>query len=142
MDHAHRAPDDRTGAVTAGAPPSTGRLVVAIALGAGVAAIGGLILGEYPFTGLTPYIAGVLFALVVAEVIVSVSHQPGMAAAAAAAVCTVGGLGWAVWISSGRGIDPIPIGGWMALVVGAAVALFRGGITAAARRGRSSQPSS
>lgn len=104
------------------------RTAVAIVLGAAVAAIGGLILGEYPFTGVTPYIAGVLFALVVAEVIVSVSRRSGIVTAVAAAVCTVGGLGWAVWISSGEGIDPIPIGGWMALVVGAVVALGRGGI--------------
>jgi hypothetical protein len=104
-----------------------------------VAAIGGLILGEYPFTGVTPYIAGVLFALVVAEVIISISRQSGIVTAVAAAVCTVGGLGWAVWISTGKGIDPIPIGGWMALVVGAVVALGRGGIRAL--RGSRGSPS-
>ena len=95
--------------------------------------LGGWILGEYPFTGIMPYIAGVLFALVVTEVILSVSHQAGRIVAVAAAVATVGGLGLGVWISTGRGIDPIPIGGWVAVVIGAAVALFRGGITKAAR---------
>ena len=37
------------------------RLVLAVIAGAAVAAFGGLILGEYPFTGATPYVAGVLF---------------------------------------------------------------------------------
>jgi hypothetical protein len=120
------------------AVPSRPRLVAGIFLGAGLATLGGWILGEYPFTGVMPYIAGVLFALVVTEVILSVSHQPGIVTAVAAALCTLGGLGLAVWISTGRGIDPIPIGGWVALVIGAAVALIRGGITTGSGRAASS----
>jgi hypothetical protein len=108
-------------------------LVIAIVLGAGLALLGGWILGEYPFTGVMPYIAGVLFALVVTEVILSVGHQPGRITAVAGAVCTVGGLALGIWISTGRGIDPIPIGGWVAVVVGAVVALIRGGIRGGAR---------
>jgi hypothetical protein len=104
--------------------------------------LGGLILGEYPFTGVMPYIAGVLFGLVVAEVIVSVSQQQGTVSAITAAVCSAGGLGWAVWISSGKGVDPIPIGGWVAIGIGGLVALLRGGIRAAGWPGRSSQRSS
>ncbi|HEX3539251.1 MAG TPA: hypothetical protein VHT75_02300 [Acidimicrobiales bacterium] len=119
-------------------PPSATRLVVGVVTGAAVAVMGGLILGEYPFTGVTPYVAGVLFALVVAEVILSISRRQDLGTAAAAAVCTLGGLGLAVWISTGRGIDPVPIGGWMALAVGLVAALVRGGIKGARRRGRSS----
>jgi hypothetical protein len=85
-----------------------------------------------------PYIAGVLFALVVTEVILSVGRRPGRISALAGAVCTVGGLGLGVWISTGRGIDPIPIGGWVAVVVGAVVALIRGGIRGGARPARNS----
>lgn len=128
------APD----AGTVGAAPTPRRLLIAIVVGAAVAGLGGLILGEYPFTGVMPYIAGILFALVVAEVMLSIGRQPGAATAAAAAVCSAGGLGWAVWISSGRGVAPVPIGGWVAIVIGAAVGLARGGIRTAARPGRSS----
>lgn len=118
------------------------RQALAVIVGAAVAAFGGLILGEYPFTGLTPYIAGVLFALVVAEIVLTIGHQPGRSTAVAAAVCTVGGLGWALFISTGRGLDPVPLGGWAALVIGAVVALVRGGITAGGRPGgRSQRPS-
>ncbi len=113
------------------------RLVLAVTAGAIVAAFGGLILGEYPFTGLTPYVAGVLFALVVAEVILTVIHtrylhsppeRPGLPTAVAAALCTVGGLGWAIFIQSNHLRNPIPLAAWAALAIGAAVALFRAGI--------------
>jgi hypothetical protein len=125
----------------AGRPsPSSARLVVGVVLGAALAALGALLLGEYPFTGVMPYVSGVLFALVVAEVIVSVSRRSGRATAVAAAMCTAGGLAWGVWISVGEGKAPIPIGGWVAVVVGFVVALIRGGIRAGARPGASSQP--
>lgn len=114
--------------------PTPVRLITGIVLGAGVAALGGWILGEYPFTGFTPYIAGVLFALVVTEVMLSISHRHDRVIAIAGAICTIGGLGLAIRISTGNGIDPIPIGGWLALGVGAVVALLRGGIMASVGR--------
>ena len=134
-------PDAVSSTYAAGrAAPSPTRLIVAIALGAALSAFGALLLGEYPFTGVMPYISGALFALVVAEVIVSVSRRSSRATAVAAAVCTAGGLAWGVWISVGEGKAPIPIGGWVAVVVGAAMALIRGGIRAGGRPGPSSQP--
>jgi hypothetical protein len=142
-----QSPDAASGTTTssAGQARHAGtplRLIVGIILGAGLALLGGWILGEYPFTGVMPYIAGVLFALVVAETIVSVSRRTYWVTAVAAAVSTVGGLGLGVWISTGRGIDPVPIGGVVAIVIGAVVALLRGGVRAGGRRAPSSQPSS
>ena len=117
------------------------RQVLAFVAGAAVAAFGGWILGEYPFTGLTPYIEGLLFALVIAEVIISIGHRRGPTTAVVAAVCTVGGLGLAVWISIAQGLDPVPVGAWIALGIGLVVALLRGGITAGIRRGGHSRSS-
>ena len=105
------------------------RLLLAVLAGAAVAALGGVILGEYPFTGLMPYASGVLFAVVVAEVVIAIARRRRPLTGAAAAVCTAGGLGWALWISSGRGVAPVPLGGWMALAIGVVVALAVGGIT-------------
>jgi hypothetical protein len=122
-------------------PPSAIRLIVGVILGAAVAMAGGLILGEYPFTGVTPYIEGLLFALVVAEVILSVSRQHDRFTALAAAVCTVGGLGLAIWIQGDRGRFAPPVGGWVALAVGLVAALVRGGIRGAGPRGQNSLPS-
>lgn len=104
------------------------RLVLAVVVGAAVAALGGLILGEYPFTGVMPYLAGLLFALVVSEVIVSIGRHIGPVSALASAGCTAGGLGWAIWISTGRGVSPVPTGAWIGLTIGAVVALLRGGM--------------
>jgi hypothetical protein len=127
---------------TPAAGSSPVRLIAGIVAGAAVATLGGFILGEYPFTGVTPYVAGLLFALVVAEVILSLSRRQDRLTALVAAVCTVGGLGLAVWISTGEGIDPVPVGGWMTLIIGLITALLRGGIRTAARPGPSSPPSS
>jgi len=132
-------------AAPAGAAPAkavSARLVIGVVAGAATATLGGFILGEYPFTGLTPYIAGILFALVLAEVFLSVSRQHDRVTAIAAAACAAGGLGIAVWISTGEGIDPIPIGGWIAVLIGLVVGLARGGITEAGRREPNSPPSS
>ncbi len=117
------------------------RLVLAVIAGAAVAAFGGLILGEYQMAGYTPYVAGPLFGLSVAEVILAVGRKPGMATALAAAVCTVAGLGWAVWIFSGEGLAPIPAGAWVALGLGAAAGLLRGGVRAVLAPGANSRPS-
>jgi len=109
-------------------PERSVRLVLAVVVGAGIAAVGGVILGEYPFTGIMPYLTGVLFALVVAEVMLSIGRQTGPVTGLASAVCTVGGLGWAIWISTGRGVSSVPTGAWAALVIGGVVALVRGGV--------------
>jgi len=117
------------------------RQVLAVIAGASVAAFGGLILGEYQFTGLMPYATGLLFALVVGEVILSIGGQPGVTSSVAAAFCTIGGLGWAIWISTGQGLAPIPPGAWVALGIGTVAALLRGGIRAGLAPGGRSRPS-
>jgi hypothetical protein len=102
------------------------RRVASVIAGAAAAAVGGLVLGEYPFTGWTPWVAGVLFALVVTEVMITIGRRHGPVVAVGGGVFSAGGLGWAVWISSGRGLEPIPRGGWIAIVLGFVVAMARG----------------
>ena len=103
------------------------RQPLAVLAGAAVAALGGLIVGEYPFTGWTPYIAGVLFGLVVAEVVVSVAGRQGHVLAAASAVLAAAGLAYAVWDDSGYGIRPIALVAWVGVALGAVVAGLRAG---------------
>jgi hypothetical protein len=111
--------------MTADYPHWALRLVLAVLAAAAVAALGGVLLGEYPFTGVMPYVSGVLFALVVSEVALGIGQRRGPFVALVAALCSGGGLAWAVWISSGRGVEPIPVGGWLAVALGVAVALAR-----------------
>lgn len=95
--------------------------------GAAVAALGALILGEYEFTGAMPFVAGVLFGLVVAEVVVSVGRWTGVLPAVAAAVPTAVGLAWAAWIDSGEGLEPWPVLAWAAIALGVVAAGLRAG---------------
>jgi peptidoglycan/LPS O-acetylase OafA/YrhL len=125
------------------ADPSATRLVAAIVLGAGLAVLGGFILGEYPFTGLTPYFAGILFALVIAEVLLSISRRQSWITAVAAAVSTAFGLSLAVYISTHEWRNhPFPVGGWTAPLIGIVVALARGGLITGASRAKSNPPTS
>src|SRR5207237_3831698 len=88
-------------------PPSplvTPRAAVALVLGAFASAIGGLILGEYDFSGAMPYAAGLLFGLVIAEIVLELGRVRSWLVGAIAGGCVAGALGWAAWISSGEGL--------------------------------------
>jgi hypothetical protein len=87
-----------------------------------VAVIGALIVGEYDFAGATPYVAGVLFGLVLAEAVLTVARGGTRALAAVAALECAGGVAWAAWISSGRGVAPFPASGVAGAAIGAVVA--------------------
>jgi hypothetical protein len=90
------------------------------ALGAVVAsALGALILGEYELTGTTPFVAGVLFGLVIAELVLTLAKPRPTRLPLGAAVLASGlGMIWAAWISSGRDWSYVPNAAW----VGAALA--------------------
>ncbi|GAC1589598.1 MAG: hypothetical protein NVS3B21_06360 [Acidimicrobiales bacterium] len=109
------------------------RQVMALVVAALAAALGALILGEYEQAGATPYIAGVLFGLAVAELVLTVAHRGTVPLAAGAALVSAGGLGWAAWISSGSGIAPVPAVAYAGVSLGAIVA---GAWVAVSGRGR------
>ena len=104
-------------------PRATGALVV----GAAASAIGALILGEYDFSGAMPYAAGLLFGLVIAEVVLELGRLRSWLVAGVAAACVAGALGWAAWISSGEGLRPYPLPAWAAMAIGALTCLWRAG---------------
>jgi hypothetical protein len=112
------------------------RHAFALVAGVAVAAVGGLIVGEYPFHGWTPYIAGVLFGLVVAEVVVTLAGAETVWSGVVCALCTAGGLAYAVWDDAGYGVRPIGIAAWVGVAIGAVVAGLRGGWWAARRSAR------
>src|SRR4051794_32732355 len=114
-------------------PRPSMRHALALVAGAALAGLGGLIVGEYPFHGWTPYLAGVLFGLVVAEVVVSVAGAQSVRLGVASAVFTAAGLAYAVWDDSGYGVRPISTAAWVGVAVGALVAGLRGGWWAAWR---------
>jgi hypothetical protein len=103
------------------------RLVGAVVLAAVASAFGGVVLGEYQFDGLMPYGAGLLFGLVVGELVVTVSRSRSLVLGAVCGVLVAGGLGWAAWISSGEGLRPFPALGWVAMAVGVVATVGRVG---------------
>ena len=103
------------------------RLLLAVLCGVVVAAAGGLIMGEYPFRGFTPYIAGILFGLVVSELLVTVAGRESVVVGLVSALCAGGGLAYAVWDDSGYGVRPMAITAWVGVGIGVLVAGARGG---------------
>jgi hypothetical protein len=101
------------------------RALLGLGLGAATAALGALVLGEYEFTGSLPWIAGVLFGLVVGEVVVSVGRSRHPAVAAVTALLCFGGIAWAGWIDSTQGVEPVKGLVWVSAGLAAAVGAAR-----------------
>ena len=105
-----------------------------------MAAYGGLVLGEYELTGLTPLYAGALFGLVIGEVVLVVGRDPSFEPGAAAGFMAYGGMLWAVVLSTARDISYATTTSWIGVVLAASVAWFW--VRSAARRGGRSRPDS
>jgi hypothetical protein len=103
----------------------TWRAVLALVLGAAVAALGALILGEYEFQGTLPWIAGLLFGLVVGEVVVSVGRSRHVAVAAVVALLSFAGIAWAGWIDSTQGVEPVKRVVWLSAALAALTGFVR-----------------
>ncbi|MGI8492478.1 MAG: hypothetical protein ACR2KC_04330 [Acidimicrobiales bacterium] len=91
------------------------RVALAALAGLVLAGAAAVILGEYPFTGWTPYLAAAIVPLVLWGALSAIVDRPGPSPWVAAGVLSSGGLAWAVWISTGHGLDPVPAGGWAAI---------------------------
>ena len=103
------------------------RVVVGLLVAALVCVMGALILGEYEFAGATPYVAGLLFGLVVSEFVVEIGKVRHPAIGVLTGAMVAGALFWAAWISSGHGLRPFPAAAWGAMAIGGIVAGVRSG---------------
>jgi len=84
------------------------RPILAMVGAALACAVGALILGEYEFSGATPVGAGVLFGLVISEIVIEVGAIRAPIIAVLTAAMVAGALAWAAWVSSGEGLRPFP----------------------------------
>jgi hypothetical protein len=103
----------------------TWRALLGLLLAASVSVLGALILGEYEFTGTLPWIAGLLFGLVVGEVVVGVGRSRHPAVAVIAAAIAFGGVAWAGWIDSSHGLEPMKGLAWASAALAAVTAGLR-----------------
>jgi hypothetical protein len=115
------------------------RQAVAVLVGAGVAAVAALILGEYELKGVMALVAGVLFGIVIAEVMVAVDKHPSTIVAILSGVYSAIAMAWSGWIAAGRTWHFFGRGRWIALVVAAVVAPLW--VRSAGRRVPDTEPS-
>jgi hypothetical protein len=104
------------------------RLAFAVLVGLAAAALGALILGEYEFTGTTPYVAGVLFGFAIGEVMLMVARHRSVVLGAVAAAASAAGLLWAGFITVRNRNEPIPTEAWIAAAIGLVVGYARAGV--------------
>lgn len=100
------------------------RVLVAMALGALVAALGAVFLGEYEFDETLPIAAGGLLGLVVAEIVVSVGRHRSWTMAGILAVLVGVAIVLAGHLDAG-GIEPVKAGAYVSAALGAGAAALR-----------------
>lgn len=100
--------------------------LLALAAGAVAAGGGALILGEYQLEGMTPLVAGVLFGLIIGEVVTAAGRRRDGPAAVGAAAISAAGMAWAAWRSTGpdERWDLVPGRAWVGVVLAAIAALL------------------
>ena len=114
------------------------RNFLSIAAAFGVAWLGGLILGEYPFTGVTPVLGGFLLGVsaVGAAAYVDEAEDPPAWVTILGAALAVWGIWRAAWIDAGAegdvlglvpadGMGPLPSIAWWAMAAAGAGGLMR-----------------
>lgn len=100
------------------------RVLGAMALGAVVATLGALFLGEYEFDEMLPIAAGPLLGLVMAEIVVSIGGVRAWGMAAMLAVGAAVAVLLAGWIDA-NDVEPIKTGAYLSAGLAAAVAGLR-----------------
>ena len=96
--------------------------VPAVLAAAVVAVAAAVVLGEYELVGGRALAAGVVFGIVVGEVLATLLKRADPYLLGAAALVAEAGLVWAVWISTGRDLGEASSTAWVAVALGAAAA--------------------
>lgn len=99
------------------------RTPLAVVGSAALAALGGAILGEYTLNGALALVGGLLYGLVVAEVVVAVERRPSPVGSAAATVFPPIGWVWSLWISNGHHLHYATTAQWASALVSAVAGL-------------------
>ena len=101
------------------------RQVGAIGAAAVLAAIGAVVLGEYPLEGTTALIGFPLYGVAVSEVALAIGRRLAPVTLAIVAAIVAAGLAWALWISFGHFRNDVrpPALSWAMVAVAVAVAV-------------------
>lgn len=115
----------------------TTRVLVAMTIGALVAAVGALFLGEYEFDELLPIAAGPLLGFVVAEIVVSVGRHRSRTLAVVVGTWSAAAVVLAGWLDTNEN-EPIKAGAYLAAALAFAAAAARANDWRRGHRERSS----
>ncbi|MBW3614133.1 MAG: hypothetical protein KY439_02340 [Actinobacteria bacterium] len=96
--------------------------VAAVLAGVVVAAVGAVILGEYPLVGFTPLLAGPFLGVAVGEATATVGRHTDRFLLIAVALVAQAALVWATWISTGHRLDTASPAAWAGVVLGSLAA--------------------
>lgn len=111
-----------------------------MAIGALVAALGALFLGEYEFDETLPIAAGALLGLVVAEIVVSLGRHRSWTMAGILAVLVGASVLLAGHLDA-DGVEPVKAGAYLSAALGAGAAALRTAPWGSGARGTVAQPS-
>ena len=101
------------------------RLAAAVTAAVASGTAAALILGEYEFTGATPFLAAAVVGLVLAEVVLAVARRRVLVLTGAASLSAGGAILWAGYITTGSGVAAYPGVAWPAAALAAAAAGLR-----------------
>jgi hypothetical protein len=93
------------------------RQLLAVVVGAAVAALGALIIGEYEMAGTVALVAGAVYALALAEAMTATAKDPHPALIVVVSALAGAGFLWGLWISTGRDLDFATTEGWAAVSI-------------------------
>lgn len=92
--------------------------------GAFVTCAGAVILGEYVYEGMTPFLAGGLLGVFMAEMVTSIAKAGDVYLMAATALLVEACLVWALWISTAHRLDLAAGEAWLGIAFGMGVAAY------------------
>ena len=91
------------------------RLVAAGVLGAALASIAAVILGDYPLSGAVPWAAAVVIPGVIGVAMTVVAGRHHAVYWAVTGPLSAASIGWGVRIATGWGLDPVPAAAWASI---------------------------
>lgn len=102
------------------------RVSAALFIAAMLAMLTGFALGEYEFQGAMPFVAAVLLALVLSEIVVSVGKARSWLVGGFVAICVAAALVLGGHLDA-NGVEPVKTGAYLAAALGAVISVLRAG---------------
>lgn len=101
-----------------GYPRRVIRLIVAAVAGCAIGCLAAVTLGEYPLTGVDPWLACVIVPALIGTAMTAIAKAHRRALWISTGLLSGGCLAWGVGISTTWGLEPVPTAGWAEIAIG------------------------